>query len=130
MPAAPVPATFSSACSGREFPFSERVSGATVRPALLALMQRQHPGFGPTDALAVSELNQFRRQYMQDYLLHEAGGLTELEQTVLDHLQSHSTLTDKLEDDAASLTLGQRLADRVASFGAAGGLFSASGAGC
>ncbi|GAB2955300.1 DUF1003 domain-containing protein [Hymenobacter coalescens] len=113
----PAPSTFVSACSGREFPLSERVSGRSLRATLLALVQQQHPQFGPDDALAVSELNHFRRQYLQNYLLREVGDLTELEQTVLDHLQARSTLTDKLEDDADPLTLGQRLADRIADFG-------------
>ncbi|OON69934.1 DUF1003 domain-containing protein [Hymenobacter sp. CRA2] len=117
MPAASFPATFTSACSGREFPLSERVNARTVRPALLALIQQQYPHVGPEDALAVSELNRFRRQYLQNYLLREVGDLTELEQTVLDHLQDHSTLSDKLEEDAGPLTRGQRLADGVAAFG-------------
>jgi uncharacterized membrane protein len=117
MSSASVPATFISACSGREFPLSEQISGRLVRPTLRALIQQEHPGFQLDDVMAVSELNTYRRQYIQNYLLQEVGELSELEQTVLNNLQDHHTLTDKLEDDAPPLTLGQRMADRIASFG-------------
>ena len=109
--------TFISSCSGQEFPVSERVSGRALRPALLKLIQRDIPTFTADGALAMSELNQYRRKYIQSYLLREVGELNELEQTVLDHLQNDHTITDKLEDEQAPLMLGQRLADRIAAFG-------------
>jgi uncharacterized membrane protein len=117
MPPQQFPATFISACSGREFSIGEAVQGRDVRPALLALIQQEHPNFTPDDSLAMSELNQYRRQYIQSYLLREVGDLTELEQTVLDHLQDHSTLTDKLEDEVLPTSFGQRMADHIATFG-------------
>ncbi|MFC7671031.1 DUF1003 domain-containing protein [Hymenobacter humi] len=40
-----------------------------------------------------------------------------LERTVLEHLQNDHTLTDKLEEEGVPLTLGQRMADRIATFG-------------
>ncbi|TGE23884.1 DUF1003 domain-containing protein [Hymenobacter aquaticus] len=112
-----LPRTFVSACSGREFPLTEQVSGQLLQPALLALIRQTHPNFTADDVLAQSELNGYRRQYMQQYLLREVGELSALEQTVLDHLQADSTLSDKLEDDVPPLTLGQRLADQIAAFG-------------
>ena len=36
---------------------------------------------------------------------------------MVDAISDQSTLTDKIEDTVAPLTLGQRVADRVASFG-------------
>ncbi|MBC6990539.1 DUF1003 domain-containing protein [Hymenobacter sp. BT491] len=117
MPAQPIPATFISACSGREFPVSEQVDGHTLRPTLLTLIQQDHPDFTRDNYLAISELNTYRRQYIQNYLLREVGELSDLEQTVLDHIEGHSTLTDKLEEEVEPLTLGQRLADRIAAFG-------------
>ncbi|ALW86740.1 hypothetical protein AUC43_17640 [Hymenobacter sedentarius] len=109
--------TFISSCSGQEFPVSERVSARTLRPALLQLIQQDNPKFTADGSLAMSELNQYRRKYIQSYLLREVGELNELEQTVLDHLQNDHTLTDKLEEEQESLTLGQRLADQIADFG-------------
>ncbi|MCC3155333.1 DUF1003 domain-containing protein [Hymenobacter sp. BT770] len=109
--------TFISSCSGQEFPVSERVSGRTLRPALLQLIQQDNPKFTADGSLAMSELNQYRRKYIQSYLLREVGELNDLEQTVLDHLQNDHTITDKLEEEQVPLTLGQRLADRIAAFG-------------
>ena len=46
------------------------------------------------------------------------GELTELEKTVLTSVTNNSTLTDKIDgEEKQSLTLGQRIADKVASFG-------------
>jgi uncharacterized membrane protein len=114
MPTAP---TFISDCSGREFPEADRVSGRTVRQPILELIQKDQPRFSEDDYLALAELNEYRRKYIQNYLLKEVGQLSELEQTVLSNLQAQATLTDKLEDDVEPLTLGQRLADGMASFG-------------
>ena len=109
--------TFISSCSGQEFPVSERVSARTLRPALLQLIQQDIPAFTADGALAMSELNQYRRKYIQSYLLREVGELNDLEETVLDHLQNDHTITDKLEDEQDPLRLGQRMADHIADFG-------------
>ncbi|GAB3300065.1 DUF1003 domain-containing protein [Hymenobacter humi] len=96
---------------------SEQVSGRMLRPALLQLVQLDHPDFTADDSLAMSELNEYRRKYIQSYLLREVGELNVLERTVLEHLQNDHTLTDKLEEEGVPLTLGQRMADRIATFG-------------
>src|SRR5260221_3207379 len=57
-------------------------------------------------------------KYIGDYLAREIGELSELENTVLGAVKNRSTLTDKIEDgERETYTLGQRLADKVASFG-------------
>src|SRR5258708_4461236 len=110
--------TFISDISKKEFSAGERISGKTIRPSILSTIQREHPEFDQTCHLAVSELNQFRQKYIGDYLVREIGELSELEKIVLSALKSRSTLTDKIEDDVQEkYTLGQRMADKVASFG-------------
>ena len=110
--------TFISDISKKEFSAGERISAKTVRPSILSTIQRDHPEFDQSCHLAVSELNQFRQKYIGDYLLREIGELSDLEKTVLRALKNRSTLTDKIEDDEPEkFTLGQRLADKVASFG-------------
>ncbi len=110
--------TFISDISKKEFSAGEKISAKTVRPSILTTIQREHPEFDHSCHLAVSELNQFRQKYISDYLAKEVGELSELENTVLGALKNRSTLTDKIEDgERETYTLGQRLADKVASFG-------------
>jgi uncharacterized membrane protein len=110
--------TFQSDISNKEFPISEKVSAKTIRHSVLNLIQKDNPRFSHESYLSLSELNQYREKVVSDYLLNEIGELTELEKTVLNSLSRNKTLTDKIvgEEDRA-LTLGQRIADKVASFG-------------
>ena len=109
--------TFTSACSGQSFPESEQISGRLVRKPILALIQQDFPTFRPEDSLATSELNEYRRRYLEDFLVREVGELSELEETVLTNVHERRTLSDKVEDQEVPLTLGQRWADHIASFG-------------
>ena len=109
--------TFLSACSGLAFPETERVSGLLVRQPILALIQQDYPSFQSVDSLSISELNEYRRRYLENFLVREVGELSELEETVLSNVHERRTLTDKVEDQEKPLTLGQRWADHIASFG-------------
>lgn len=110
--------TFRSDISNKEFPVSEKVSAKTVRHSVLDLIQKDHPEFSHESYLTLSELNSYREKAITDYLTKEIGELTELEKTVLTSVTNNDTLTDKLEDDESQvLTTGQRIADKVASFG-------------
>jgi len=110
--------TFISDISKKEFPVSEKVSAKTVRHSVLNLIQKDNPQFLHDSYLSLSELNYYRDKYVSDYLVKEIGELSELEKTVLNSVSSNKTLTDKLDiEDDKALTLGQRIADKVATFG-------------
>ncbi|MBC7448520.1 MAG: DUF1003 domain-containing protein [Hymenobacteraceae bacterium] len=109
--------SFISDCSGLPFPESEKISGQLVRQPILALIQQDHPQFGREGWLATTELNEYRRRYLENFLIREVKELSELEETVLSNVQEHRTLTDKVEEREKPLTLGQRCADRIAVFG-------------
>jgi uncharacterized membrane protein len=109
--------TFNSDLSGKEFPATDCVFGKTIRPALLGLIKKDHPQFDDKSCLSVTELNQYRQKYIADYLVQEIGEVTELEKTVLHAFKSHKSLVPKLEKAEEPTTVGQRVADRVATFG-------------
>jgi uncharacterized membrane protein len=110
---------FRSDISNNEFPISVRVSGKMVSPSILNLILKDNPKFTIDKFLSISELNTYRGKYISDYLIKETGDLTELEKTVLTSVNDKTTLTSKIasSDDEQSLTAGQRVADKVASFG-------------
>ena len=110
--------TFLSDISKKEFSVSDRISGKTIRQSILSCIQKENPDFTADNYLSTSELNYFREKYISDYLVKEVGELSELEKTVLTSLTDKTTLTDKLDGDAEKpLTTGQKVADKVASFG-------------
>ncbi len=110
--------TFKSDISNQEFPISEKVSGKSLRQQIINVIQKDNPEFTTDKFLSISELNRYREKYTVDYLTKQIGKQTALEKTVVDSLKGKTTLTDKLDgDDALASTAGQRIADKVASFG-------------
>jgi uncharacterized membrane protein len=110
--------TFKSDLSGREYSAIDRVSAKTIRHSVLKLIQKDNPDFTHDSYLSLSELNFYREKAISEYLQKEKGVLSELEKVVLTSISENSTLTDKLGDDNQQpLSVGQRIADKVASFG-------------
>ena len=110
--------TFRSDISKIEYPLTEKVSARTIRHSVLNLIQKDHPHFTHDSSLSQSELSLYREKAISDYLVKELGELSELDKTVLDSLTGNTILTDKLDGESQqALTFGQRIADKVASFG-------------
>lgn len=110
--------TFRSDISKIEYPVTEKVSARTIRHSVLNLIQKDHPHFTHDGFLSQSELSLYREKAISDYLVKELGELSELDKTVLDSLTGNTILTDKLDGESQQvLTFGQRIADKVASFG-------------
>ena len=111
--------TFISDISKQEFPIIDSVSGVALNPSILKLVQQDYPTFTENNLLSISEANYYREKYISHYILKEMGELTQLEKTVVDSVSKESTLSDKMdeEEEKSVLTLGQRLADKIASFG-------------
>jgi uncharacterized membrane protein len=110
--------TFQSDISKKEFPISDKISAKTIRHSILNLIKKDNPDFTHDSFLSISEYNFYREKYITEFLIKEVGELTELEKTVLDSLTKNTILTDKLEgEDHQTITIGQKIADKVASFG-------------
>jgi uncharacterized membrane protein len=110
--------TFISNVSQSEFPIEERVSGKVIRKTIIELIKKDVPEFTANSFLSISELNFYREKYISEYLLKEIGELSELEDSVLDSLKKHSLLSDRITvDSSQDITFGQKIADKVASFG-------------
>ncbi len=110
--------TFISDLDHKEYPISERVAGSAINGAIVAVIQAAYPEFKPNMQLSVNELNAFRKNYLSQLMSKQIGELSRLEENVLTAMTDRSTLSEKPGgDDVLDLTLGQRLADKVATFG-------------
>lgn len=109
---------FISDLSGKPFPKNQRVEAKDIREAVLNKIKSEHPHFNETGCLSVHELNEFRNKYVTSNFTEELGNLTKLEREVLDALHSNETISDDIDETIdEKLTLGQRIADRIAYFG-------------
>jgi uncharacterized membrane protein len=109
--------TFCSDLSNKQFPLAERISAKTIRKSILTLIQKEHPKFSENHFLAIDELNDYRQKYLSNIMEEQLGELSSLDKTVLDSLSNKRILSDQLEDTPSTDTFGQRVADKVASFG-------------
>lgn len=109
---------FKSDLTGKEFEANQKVHASTIRPGVLSQIKQQHPHFNEDCCLSMSELNQFRNQYIESTLQQNVGTLSQLEKEVIEALHKNQTIADDVDQTVEeSLTYGQRLADRIASFG-------------
>lgn len=89
-----------------------------VRPAIVQLIQSQHGKWDADGWLCLSDLQQFQHQYVRSLLEDEKREVTAIEMEVLNGLKEHEILARNPDVDSdADRTFGQRLADRIATFG-------------
>jgi uncharacterized membrane protein len=94
------------------------VPAALIRPAIVAEIQKETPGFTGAGYICADDLNRFRFRYVQGLLTSEKGELSALDQEVLQSLQAHDLLSSNINlEFEGKLTLGEELADKIAEFG-------------
>jgi uncharacterized membrane protein len=92
--------------------------GELLRPSLLEFIQKRTPEFDPKGVICFNDLGKFRRDYVKEVLQDEIGELSTLDQEVIDSLQEHEILSENIgKEFEKELTFGERLSDRIASFG-------------
>lgn len=125
--------TFISDLSKKEFPLSEKVSTEHLSAALMAFIQERHPHFLTNQSLAFSELTSLRQDFVESTLLKEEGEINELDKVVMEKIKANENLTLSLgsedaDDDTSQYSIGQRMADKIASFGGSWNFISIFGA--
>jgi uncharacterized membrane protein len=92
--------------------------GDLLRPSLLDFIQKREPNFDPKGLICFDDLGRFRRDYVKEVLEDEIGELSALDQEVVDSLQEREILSENIgKEFDKDLTFGERLSDRIASFG-------------
>jgi uncharacterized membrane protein len=89
-----------------------------VRPRLAEQIARRVPGWSKEGYICLDDLNRLRAEYVESALQEGVGEITALEQSVVERITRHETLATNVDAELdRNLTLGQRLSDRMASFG-------------
>jgi len=108
----------SCAICGRGFPRRQLVPGAIVRPAVADTIRLDHPEWSAERFICREDLTRYRGRYVHSLLESERGEITVLEQEVVHSLREHELLSANVDAQfERAWSLGERLADRIASFG-------------
>jgi uncharacterized membrane protein len=103
---------------GKSCPSQDAVPGRLVRTSVAELIRRDHPDWQEEGYICPTDLNRYRSLYVEDVLEREKGELTELEDEVVRSLREHELLTQNLNREFdQGQKVGERVADRVATFG-------------
>ena len=111
-------ATQTCAVCGKQKPARQTVPASLVRSGLSDLIAESAPAWGPESFICVSCLNRFRTDYVKREMEKERGELTQLERDVVEAIHDNEIIADNLNQQFdRQLTLGERVADKVAEFG-------------
>ncbi|WP_127901956.1 DUF1003 domain-containing protein [Solirhodobacter olei] len=106
------------AVCGGTFPTRELRGTAGVRPGIMELIRKDHPGIGSEDHICRADLARYRRLYLEELLEEERGELSELDREVIESIETGELVTQNPEEEIdETMTFGQRMADHVAAFG-------------
>src|SRR5438093_12875213 len=89
-----------------------------IRPSLLEFIQKKLPDLDTNGFICLDDLGEFRKDYIKEVLEDEIGELSALDHEVIESLQQHEILSSDISKQfETKLTFGERLSDRIASFG-------------
>ncbi len=103
---------------GQSKPLRDVLSAGLVRETVAGLIRRRVPNWSADGVICFTCLNRFRTEYVQTQMEEDRGELSRVEQEVLRSLAESELVADDLNAEyEKQLTAGDRIADRVASFG-------------
>lgn len=104
--------------TNEKLPAKKLVNYNYINSSILDLIKKDYPKFGTSDSISHEKLNEYRKVYLESLLGQEDRELSHLEVDVIKAIHENSILSDLIEPTIDSkMTLGQRLADKIASFG-------------
>lgn len=102
----------------KEISHGEEVLVNDLRPGILQLLREQYPKISKEDFISLDELNVYRRRYLARLVEQEKGELAVIDQDVMNAIRDNSLLSENVQIELDKpLSFGQRMADRIATFG-------------
>jgi len=100
----------------------EVVSLKNLQPEIVKILKKDFPKIKNTDYISLFELNRYRRLYFLSLIQEETGEYDKIEKDVIEAISSNKILSENIEDTIEDkLTIGQKVADKVATFGGSWG---------
>jgi uncharacterized membrane protein len=113
------PPTRTCAISGKTVAAIDCIPFRSLRPSLYAFIHKKHPDIADDGCIARDLLPGIQAEFVEDSLSEEIGEITGLERSVIESLKENEILATHPDEEEARTprTFGERLADRIASFG-------------
>ncbi|MFA7245424.1 MAG: DUF1003 domain-containing protein [Candidatus Magasanikbacteria bacterium] len=93
-----------------------------LQPGIINILKKDFPKIKNTDYISTNELNRYRRLYFLSLIKKEEGEYDKIEKDVVEAISNNSILNENIEDTIEEkLSIGQKIADKVASFGGSWG---------
>ena len=104
---------------GRSLPADELIPASCVREPVTAMIAADHPGWDKGSGLVCrADVSRYRSRYVEKMLQAERGELTDVEREVVTKIEKAELVARNVDAEfETKLNLGERVADRVASFG-------------
>jgi len=103
---------------GRSKRLSELLPGELVRQPVADIVKKSYPDWSGNGYICTDDLNRFRADYIKSIIETDKGELSTLEEQVLTSLKEYELLSSNINVEFdRQLTLGEKLADRIAGFG-------------
>lgn len=106
-----------SKISKKKIKAEEAVRGSELREGIFNLIKSSIPDFQKEDVISLEELNLFRRLYLTSLITKENGELDQMDRVVINAVNSNTFLSENFQEDPAELTLGAKIADKIALYG-------------
>jgi uncharacterized membrane protein len=96
----------------------EVLPGALVRDPIVGIILKKHPDWSPDGFICLNDLNYFKTAYVHSVLEADKGELSALEEQVMRSLKEEELLSKNINIEFdEQLTVGDRMADKLADFG-------------
>lgn len=97
---------------------SEAIPGELIREPIAETIRKTYPDWSSSGFICISDLNQFRANYVKNVLEKEKGEISTIEEQVIRSVKENELLSKNINTEfEQKLTFGERLADRIADFG-------------
>lgn len=102
----------------KDYPVESLVKGSFIRSQLLKLIRKDYPEFSTDNFITIDNLSIYRKKYLQKLIKKESKDLGTLENEIIEKVNGNKILNENIEPEIDDkLTLGQKIADKVAAFG-------------
>ncbi len=109
---------FISDITKKEYNDDQKIFATQLQEQLFQLIVSDCPGFTRKSLLSKDEIQKYRKHYILSKISNDVHTLTELESEVLNSLHANTIVSEEIvENQNENFTFGQKLADRIASFG-------------
>ena len=102
----------------RHFKMGEVIKAKLIEEPIVQMIREKHPKWTAKGYICLTDLNLFRTRYVTEVLKSASQEVYDLEKEMTKSLEEEQVMSRNINKEfEGSLTLGERLADRLADFG-------------